>query len=431
MAQSLKVYISSTSELKEERKAVFSAIQRAQHQPIGMEHYGAGEEAPLTKCVEDVEACDMYVGIIGWRYGYQPPGANGKSITEAEYDAAGRSNIPRLMYLSPESEEWDREPKDKNSQRIAEFRERIRINRTVRFFRSSQDLDQVGTDILLTAQKFGLGRAPYVPPLLPYLCNRHTQCRSLGDNILQWRQAGRKHPLVCVVHGNDNQAVGQFIDCIRERYLAEMLNLSAKSLAAREVYVRWPNWKGQELEHEYTRQLCEKIVNLGATIDDMKAELVRASEPMLATTAIPVEQWCLDNGEHFLNLLHSLATLQIGPVNYPLVIVFTVQYSTRTKSFLLRFARTRRDRQFKRLINDIDQVLHSQIDASNPVGHPTLQIPELKNVIQVDVEEWSRLDEVQRISRRDSLYEDTRDLFQSRSSYPMEDLAPLLREMLE
>lgn len=29
--------------------------------------------APLEKCRADVHSCDIYEGIIGWRYGYVPP----------------------------------------------------------------------------------------------------------------------------------------------------------------------------------------------------------------------------------------------------------------------------------------------------------------------------------------------------------------------
>jgi len=52
-----------------------------------MEDYVATDAYPLHKCLADVVACDIYVGLVGWRYGYIPEQDNPerKSITELEY----------------------------------------------------------------------------------------------------------------------------------------------------------------------------------------------------------------------------------------------------------------------------------------------------------------------------------------------------------
>jgi hypothetical protein len=52
------------------------------HTAIAMEDYVAGDERPLDKCLEDVRACQAYVGIFAWRYGFIPNGYD-KSITQA------------------------------------------------------------------------------------------------------------------------------------------------------------------------------------------------------------------------------------------------------------------------------------------------------------------------------------------------------------
>ena len=83
-----KIYISSTpSDLEECREAVYRMLRRMQHNVIAMEDYVARDQLPLDKCLDDVAACDVYIGIFAWRYGYIPDEDNPaqKSITELEF----------------------------------------------------------------------------------------------------------------------------------------------------------------------------------------------------------------------------------------------------------------------------------------------------------------------------------------------------------
>ena len=98
-----KIYISSTfQDLIEYRKSVAHALRTTRHQVISMEEYVAAPQRPLKKCLEDVAACDIYIGIFAWRYGYIPQTDNPdrKSITELEYFHAGVKRKKRLIFLS-------------------------------------------------------------------------------------------------------------------------------------------------------------------------------------------------------------------------------------------------------------------------------------------------------------------------------------------
>src|SRR5262245_51587910 len=121
-----RVYISSTYEdLVDARKAALDATRRLEHQAVGMEDYGASESRPLDQCLGDVRSCDVYVGILGWRYGFIPPQAT-QSITRLEYEEAGAARIPRLMFLSPEREEWSG-PQDADPLDIRAFRDHVKL----------------------------------------------------------------------------------------------------------------------------------------------------------------------------------------------------------------------------------------------------------------------------------------------------------------
>jgi hypothetical protein len=101
-----RIYLSSTYEdLKDYRKAVYSALRKLGHRVLAMEDYIATDQRPKDKCLEDVAGCEYYIGIFAWRYGYIPPGED-KSITELEFSKAGERGRPRLLFLSDKKAPW-------------------------------------------------------------------------------------------------------------------------------------------------------------------------------------------------------------------------------------------------------------------------------------------------------------------------------------
>jgi hypothetical protein len=65
-----------------------------------------------------VEDAAIFVGVYAHRYGWCPPGFNGKGITKLEYDWATAKGIPRLCFVvnkdypwPPSQIEFDAKPK--------------------------------------------------------------------------------------------------------------------------------------------------------------------------------------------------------------------------------------------------------------------------------------------------------------------------------
>ena len=84
------VYISSTyQDLKIFRQAIINCVVSLvdYYKPVSMEFYDAEDVHFVQKCEQDVEACNIYILILGKRYGYIPKGFT-KSITELEYEKA-------------------------------------------------------------------------------------------------------------------------------------------------------------------------------------------------------------------------------------------------------------------------------------------------------------------------------------------------------
>jgi tetratricopeptide (TPR) repeat protein len=95
-----KVYVSSTIvDLDSERRAVMEWLRAAKHQAV--DSYLPNSETVRDSCLDDVDTCDLYVLILGHRYGFQPVDRNPEnlSITHLEYRRAGESGIPRVALL--------------------------------------------------------------------------------------------------------------------------------------------------------------------------------------------------------------------------------------------------------------------------------------------------------------------------------------------
>lgn len=80
-----RVFISSVMEgLEAERRAVAEAVREIGAEPVWFEEFGARDQDPEQAYLSEVDLSDVYVGILGSRYGGQDP-ATGYSATHAEY----------------------------------------------------------------------------------------------------------------------------------------------------------------------------------------------------------------------------------------------------------------------------------------------------------------------------------------------------------
>jgi len=92
-----KIFISSTIwDLTNERTAAYNAVNKVGALPVMSEKTMEAQSTDsLTACLSKVMESDIYVLILGGRYGWQPLGK--ESITELEYQTARTKNIPVLV----------------------------------------------------------------------------------------------------------------------------------------------------------------------------------------------------------------------------------------------------------------------------------------------------------------------------------------------
>ncbi|HXB40667.1 MAG TPA: DUF4062 domain-containing protein [Bacteroidia bacterium] len=136
------VFISSTFlDLKEERKKVWECLEKFDVVVKGMERFGARKEHPLATCLSEVQQSDIYVGLVGMRYGSEDS-STGKSFSQLEYEKAVEQNKEILIYLidedsssvTPNLIQFEKIPKLKN------FKEILKAKHTIDTFANPQDL---------------------------------------------------------------------------------------------------------------------------------------------------------------------------------------------------------------------------------------------------------------------------------------------------
>jgi hypothetical protein len=149
-----RVYVSSTvADLAEERRAVRDWLVAAGHLPV--ESYQPGTETVRASSLDDLNACDLYVLILGYRYGFVPANDNPEqlSITHLEFRQAAQSRVPRICLLRtsvPDISLSDlMDPV--NSKRVSDFRDEVR-----REVRAAEFSDAAG---LIAGMSAGLQQA--------------------------------------------------------------------------------------------------------------------------------------------------------------------------------------------------------------------------------------------------------------------------------
>lgn len=131
----LLVFVSSTySDLIEERQAAVQAILKAGHIPAGMELFTSGDKSQLETIYNWIDQSDVYMLILGGRYGSLEPESK-VSYTELEFDYAKTQGKPIFSVVISEAS-LERKAKThgtsafekENPKQLNQFRERILSN---------------------------------------------------------------------------------------------------------------------------------------------------------------------------------------------------------------------------------------------------------------------------------------------------------------
>ena len=99
------MFLSHTSELRDFPKgrsyvaAVERAVSAAGHVIVDMADFPAADLPAARFCAKQVCECDVYVAVLGTRYGSPVRDMPEVSYTELEFDAATEAGLDRLVFL--------------------------------------------------------------------------------------------------------------------------------------------------------------------------------------------------------------------------------------------------------------------------------------------------------------------------------------------
>jgi transcriptional regulator with XRE-family HTH domain len=140
-----QVFVSHTSDMAQFPvgrsfvQAALDAVSRTGMAPVDMRHFAAQDESPAEYCQRRARECEVYVAVVGFRYGSLVPGES-VSYTELEFQAATTAGIPRLVFLLDEIAGLA-DPADPLLGPAEQFRQRLRTGLIVRTFTSADGLE--------------------------------------------------------------------------------------------------------------------------------------------------------------------------------------------------------------------------------------------------------------------------------------------------
>ncbi|MGV8827080.1 MAG: DUF4062 domain-containing protein [Breznakibacter sp.] len=146
MKKKLQIFISSTYiDMKEERQSAVEAILKSGNIPAGMELFTAGNESQLQTIMRWIDESDIYVLLLGGRYGSIEK-SSGLSYTEVEYDYAVSQKKPYFSIVITE-DALDNKTKNhgktaienEEPKKFSEFRKKV-LSNTSSFYSELKDI---------------------------------------------------------------------------------------------------------------------------------------------------------------------------------------------------------------------------------------------------------------------------------------------------
>jgi hypothetical protein len=384
-----------------------------------MESYGADTRPPIDRCLSDVGSCEVYVGIVAWRYGSSPP-AQRQSFTHLEYEEAHRLCKQILLFHLHEDAAWPTRHVDQSQTEVRALREMQSRDHIVDYFST---IEQLVRGVRQALDRLYGETAASVPALLPYIADRHAQKERLA--VAARRRELDCSPSLIILHGAVGQAHHKFVEHMQEQLLARCMAVAGPIHMAA-VALRSTEFDDSDT---VTRRIAGACC-LDPTID--VGTLSRQLHDFGSVTILrfPLEVELRRGRPQAHRLLQLVNYFAEWPQRRPMRVlpVISVQYRE-PRGWSGRFSWTTSGAR-SRLLEEIEAAAASAVA-------PTVVLPELSNIEQVEAEVWADQAEVRRVLNACDPVPEIRRIFSTyeRSAkergMPMEKLAAALNQLLQ
>ena len=290
------------------------------------------------------------------------------------------------------------------------------------------DLQQL-RDAFLAADS---GRAGDSQELLPYLCDRGLQDHTLGVQIEQLRGQPDRRPLICIVHGNDEQCHFQYADRLDKELLPKLFGLDKQREQLKRYDLSWPptGIPTAEFEGYFTREVAERFGKPLATNLKELGESVKVHNLVFMNTYLATDNWrmCGTVGfERFLRFWTDWPDLSTG---HGLVVCVQVEYLPPARGFRRWLANLFPALAPRRKTNAFLQTyLGTPSPLVPPAGVNLLVLPELRDVTRLEALQWVGK-WVPNNCSRGCVADRVGSLYEGYTAIPLKRLAGQLRSLL-
>lgn len=321
----VRVFVSSTwLDLQPERAAVEKVLHRLEETKfVGMEYFGSRDETTQQASLDDVDKSDVYVGILGARYG--------SGITEEEYKRALDNDIPCFWYVM-EGDSLNGFAIDDPEKRDA-FKKSFSVNHLRDSFASPEELaTNVAIDVNRWLRAGGLPRKGHQELLKGYVNGLPFDYAARIENFLNEYLGTPDHP---VAFGGREAELGALTTWLDEDGQSPYLMLAAPAGRGKSaLLVHWSRnlQKREDMEVVFVPISIRFRTNLsGVFFEAMAARLADLhGEKIKEKSTMTVEMWRgliteylgrpLPNGNRLLVIMDGLdeaADWQGGPDLFP------------------------------------------------------------------------------------------------------------------
>ncbi|MFL6215106.1 MAG: hypothetical protein ACJ74J_14575 [Blastocatellia bacterium] len=268
---------------------------------------------------------------------------------------------------------------------ICKVIERLHSGEAIRAVAGDMDID-ISEEIGAIIKRVKDNRTRQSDNLIPFLCDRAAQDKSLEEEIQKWFEEREdaeastrpRKPLVGIVQGDEQECVSMYKRRLQEFSLRRFLRADTRR-PIRSYYLKLPGAvsKAEDCLEDFQRDLAEKLTySRYLSREQITEDIARSGAPVFIHSSLDTELWD-DNApaviRTFLSFWDRMSPL---PPTSQLICCLLLKHNTRNPEWA---ARKEKARQFI-----------ADLDLSSYPGVTVLKLPELAPVPRGEALHWVR-----------------------------------------